>query len=90
MFYGLGRGFSDTSMMPILCQIVSAKYRATGYGFMNLCSTFVGGVMIYASGALRDAHADLSRTFQFSAIGLVVAGLVMLLIKPRRDLETAE
>jgi predicted MFS family arabinose efflux permease len=88
MFYGLGRGFSDTSMMPILCQIVSAKYRATGYGFMNLCSTFVGGIMIYASGALRDAHVDLSRTFQFSAIGLVVAGLVMLLIKPRRDLET--
>ncbi len=75
-------------MMPILCQIVSAKYRATGYGFMNLCSTFVGGVMIYASGALRDAHVGLSRTFQFSAIGLVVAGLVMLLIKPRRDLET--
>lgn len=87
--YGLGRGFSDTSTMPILCQVVSAKYRATGYGFLNLFSTFVGGAMIYASGALRDMHVDLSKTFQASAVGLVVAGLTLLVLKPRRELETA-
>jgi MFS transporter, Spinster family, sphingosine-1-phosphate transporter len=87
LIYGLGRGFSDTSTMPILCQIVSPKYRATGYGFLNLFSTFVGGAMIYAGGALRDAHVDLSRVFQFSAFGLVVAALTLLAIRPNRTTE---
>ena len=85
--YGLGRGFSDTSTMPILCQVVGAKYRATGYGFLNLFSTFVGGAMIYAGGALRDAHVDLSKIFQVSAVGLVIAGLTLLALKPSRELE---
>lgn len=89
LIYGLGRGFSDTSTMPILCQIVSAKYRATGYGFLNLFSTFVGGAMIYAGGALRDADVDLSKIFQFSAVGLVVAGLMLLAIRPNRSTEEA-
>lgn len=87
LVYGLGRGFSDTSTMPILCQIVDRRYRATGYGFLNLFSTFVGGAMIYAGGALRDANVDLSKVFQFSAIGLVVAALSLLLIRPNRDRE---
>ena len=87
LIYGLGRGFSDTSTMPILCQIVSPKYRATGYGFLNLFSTFVGGAMIYAGGALRDAHVDLSKVFQFSAVGLVVAALTLLAIRPNTATE---
>jgi MFS family permease len=87
LIYGLGRGFSDTSTMPILCQIVSPKYRATGYGFLNMFSTLVGGVMIYAGGALRDAHIDLSKVFQFSAGGLVIAGLTLLAIRPNRTTE---
>ncbi len=87
LVYGLGRGFSDTSTMPILCQIVRSKYRATGYGFLNLFSTFMGGAMIYVGGAMRDAHVDLSKVFQFSAVGLVVAGLTLLLIRPNRATE---
>jgi MFS transporter, Spinster family, sphingosine-1-phosphate transporter len=87
VIYGLGRGFSDTSTMPILCQVVSARYRATGYGFLNLFSTFVGGIMIYEGGALRDAQVGLSGIFQAAAVGLVIAGLVLLALKPRRELE---
>ncbi len=87
LIYGLGRGFSDPSTMPILCQVVSPKYPATGYGFLNLFSTFVGGAMIYAGGALRDAHVDLSRTFQLSAIGLVIAALTLLAVRPNRATE---
>lgn len=87
LIYGLGRGFSDTSTMPILCQIVSPQYRATGYGFLNLFSTFVGGAMIYVGGALRDARVDLSKVFQFSAVGLVIAALTLLAIRPNRAIE---
>lgn len=85
LVYGLGRGFSDASTMPILCQIVSPRYRATGYGFLNFFSTFVGGAMIYAGGALKDAGVGLGSIFQFSAAGLVVAALVLLLARPREE-----
>lgn len=84
LVYGLGRGFSDTSTMPILCQVVDPRYRATGYGILNLFSTFVGGIMIYAGGLLRDAGVDLSTVFKISAVGLVVAGFSLLLVRPRR------
>lgn len=87
VIYGLGRGFSDTNTMPILCQVVDKRYRATGYGFMNMFSTFVGGVMIYVGGALRDAQVDLSHVFQFSAFGLVIAAGALLLIRPNRARE---
>lgn len=84
LVYGLGRGFSDTSTMPILCQVVDARYRATGYGFLNLFSTIVGGVMIYVGGAIRDANLPLSTVFQASAICLTIAGLLLLLARPAR------
>lgn len=84
LLYGVARGFSDANVMPILCQIVSSKYRATGYGFLNLFSTFTGGAMIYIGGALRDAHINLSRVFIASAIGLIISGLTMLMVKPTR------
>lgn len=81
LVYGLGRGFSGTSTMPILCHIVRSRYPAAGYGFLNLFSTFAGGATIYVGGALRDGQVNLSKVFQFSAVGLVVAGLTLLLIR---------
>ena len=50
LVYGLARGFSDSNMMPILCQVADPRYRATGYGIMNCFSCITGGVMIYVSG----------------------------------------
>ena len=85
--FGVARGFSDANMMPILCQVADARYRATGYGFMNFCSCLVGGVMIYAGGELKDCQIGLGVTFQFAAAGLFVAALLLLLIRPRREVE---
>src|SRR5204862_6102938 len=34
--FGLGYGMFDANNMPILCQFVSPKYRATAYGLMNM------------------------------------------------------
>jgi sugar phosphate permease len=87
LLYGLARGVSDANTMPILCQIVSDKYRATGYGFLNLFSTFAGGAMIYLGGALRDTRVSLATVFQASAIGLVLAGLTLLAVRPNRPKE---
>jgi MFS family permease len=82
MLYGLMRSFADTNMMPILCLITEPRYRATGYGILNMFACFVGGLTIFAGGALRDAQIDVSRIFQFSAICLAAAAALLLLIKP--------
>lgn len=86
--YGLARGFADANMMPILCQVADPRYRATGYGIMNLCSCLAGGVMIYAGGFLKDRHVDLGTTFQYSAFGLFLAALLLLFVRPRHELES--
>jgi len=87
--FGLARGACDANLMPILCQVVHPRYRATGYGFLNFFSCLAGGLMIYAGGALKDAHIGLGRTFQFAALGAFAAALLLLLVKPRRELESA-
>ncbi len=80
MVFGLTKSFSDANMMPILTLISDRRYRATGYGILNLCSCIVGGITIYAGGALRDAKIDVSTIFRFGAGSLVVCALLLYLI----------
>jgi MFS family permease len=77
MVYGLTRAFSDTNMMPILCMVSDERYRATGYGILNLFSCIVGGIGLYAGGALRDAHVDISLLFHFAAMMMLVCGGIL-------------
>ena len=81
-FYGLTRSFSDANLMPILCQVVDSRYRATGYGLMNFCATAIGGVTIYLGGVLRDAHLNVATLFQTAAAGLLVCALLLLAVRP--------
>lgn len=87
IFYGLGRGFYDANLMPILRQVIDERYSATGYGILNFVGCMVGGVMTYAGGALRDAHVPLGITIQGAAIGIVVTSLMLFFLRrrPRRD-----
>jgi MFS family permease len=80
--FGLARAFADANMMPILCLVSDPRYRATGYGILNLFACVVGGGAIYAGGALRDAHVDPSRIFQFSAASLALCAVLLVFIKP--------
>lgn len=82
--FGLGRGFFDANHMPILRQVADERYSATGYGFLNFISCAAGGIMIYVGGALKDAQVDLSKVFQFSAVGLFFVGAMLFAIKPKR------
>jgi len=85
--FGLARGFADANNMPILCQITPARYRATGYGILNFVGCVLGGAMTYVAGALKDADVGLEKIFQFCAGGVVVAVLLLLLVKPKTQLE---
>ena len=84
IIFGITRTFFDVNLVPILCLVSDPRYRATGIGIISACSCITGGVMIYAVGALRDLHVDLSQVFSYLAVslGLCVALILLIKIKP--------
>ncbi|SDF88314.1 Sugar phosphate permease [Dyadobacter soli] len=83
MVYAFARPFLDANMMPILCMVADQRYLATGYGILNLSSCIVGGIGIYAGGALRDAHVNLSAMFQVAALTMLFCAWLLFRIKPK-------
>ncbi len=83
LIYALTRPFIDANMMPILGMIVDKRYLATGYGFLNLCSCVIGGIGIYAAGALRDGQVNLTLIFQVAALSMVICALLLFRLKPK-------
>lgn len=81
MLYAFTRVFSDTNLMPILCMIADKRYIATGYGVLNMFATIIGGLGIYASGALRDAHVDMSLLFKIAAFTMIICAGLLFLVK---------
>ncbi len=85
--FGIGWGFFDSNNMPILCQIVPTKIRATAYGFMNLVSISCGGFGDWGFGFLRDHGIALNIIFgAFSGIALLSVFIVFS-IRLRKDEE---
>lgn len=85
MAYSATYNFSDSNMMPILCLITDARYRATGYGLLNLFGCAMGGVTIYLGGVLRDSHVGLEHIFEGAAAGMAVCAVLLLCMKPRPE-----
>jgi predicted MFS family arabinose efflux permease len=82
--YGFTRVFSDANLMPILCQVSDSRYRATGYGVLNMFSCIVGGLTVYVGGVLRDAQISVGTLFQCAAGGLLVCGVFMMMVRPSK------
>jgi MFS family permease len=74
VLFGLGRGFYDCNLMPVLCQIVSPKLRATGYGVLNCTSCLAGGAMALGGGFLKD-WIGLGSALELSAVLLMVSAV---------------
>ena len=86
MVYGLTKAFTDANMMPILCMIADQRYRATGYGVLNMCSCIVGGIGLYAGGSLRDADIELGYIFQTASVIMLVCAALLFTLRPgKRD-----
>lgn len=83
--FGLTKAFTDANMMPILTLVADARYRATGYGVLNLCACIVGGATIYAGGALRDARVNVSTIFILGSASVVVCAVLVYRVLPRRS-----
>lgn len=76
--FGFGYGMFDANNMPILCQIVSSKHRATAYGLMNMAGVFAGAFITDLLGKSTDA-GNLGKSFAVLG-GIVVIALVIQLI----------
>ena len=88
-FYGLGFGMFDTNNMPILCQLVPSRFRATGYGLMNFFGIAAGAFLTPLLGRLKDHGVPLATGFAFCAIPAVLAVVLMLSLRPgNRDFGT--
>lgn len=85
MLFGIGFGMFDANNMPILCQIISPKYRATAYGIMNMAGVFGGYAITRILGSSMDA-GHLGADFSKLAV-IVLAAIVILLVflKPRKE-----
>lgn len=75
--FGFGFGMFDANNMPILCQFVSSKYRATAYGLMNMVGVFAGAFITDLLGRSTDA-GNLGKGFALLA-GIVLAALIVQL-----------
>jgi MFS family permease len=87
LMFGLGWGFFDCNNMPILSQIARPGLRATGYGIMNLVSISCGGFADWGFGVLRDRHVPLHLIFGVFASVAVISIVLVLLIRPRKNLD---
>jgi ACS family D-galactonate transporter-like MFS transporter len=83
LFFGLGFGMFDVNNMPILCQFVSSRYRATGYGFMNLVGISSGALITSLLGKSADS-GSLGRGFIMMIIPVLIAIVLQIVVlKPK-------
>ncbi|QNL51557.1 MFS transporter [Olivibacter sp. SDN3] len=82
MLFAFTRIFTDGNMMPILCLITDRRYRATGYGVLNLFSCLIGGLGIYIGGIMRDAAINLSVLFQIATLIILSCAFLLYRIRP--------
>ena len=85
MIFALAKSFIDTNMMPILCLVIDSRYRATGYGVLNLVACIIGGFGLYAGGVLRDSQVNLSTIYQIAALTMVISLVLLAIVKPRSE-----
>ena len=85
LLFGVGYGIFDANNMPILCQFVSAKHRATAYGIMNMTGVFAGAAVTELLGRWTDG-GNLGLGFALlSVVVLVALGLQLYFLRPNTD-----
>lgn len=75
ILFGIGFGMFDTNNMPILCQFVPARLRATAYGFMNMVGVFAGAAVTQVLGKFKN---EGSFGFGFAVLAIFVLAAVIL------------
>lgn len=85
LLFGIGYGIFDTNNMPILCQFVSHKQRATAYGVMNMIGVSAGAFITHLLGRWGDS-GNLEAGFAMLAIVVAIAlGVQLYFLRPKTD-----
>ena len=85
LLFGIGYGIFDANNMPILCQFVSARQRATAYGIMNMTGVFAGALITDLLGQWTDG-GNLGMGFAMLAIVVAAALCAQLyFLRPKTD-----
>lgn len=85
LFFGVGYGMFDANNMPILCQFVPARLRATAYGIMNMIGVVSGALCTQVLGKLADS-GRLGLSFAILGLILLLAFTVQIAgLNPKTD-----
>lgn len=83
--FGVGYGMFDTNNMPILCQFVPSRQRASAYGLMNMTGVFAGAVITKTLGHWAEG-GNLGVGFALMSALLVLAlSLQLIILRPKTD-----
>lgn len=75
--FGFGFGMFDANNMPILCQFVGPKKRATAYGMMNMMGVFAGAFVTDWLGKSSDG-GKLGNDIALLAVIVAIAVIIQL------------
>ena len=75
--FGFGFGMFDANNMPIMCQFVASKYRATAYGLMNMVGVFSGAIITNILGKSSD-KGSMGQDFIFLGLIVILALIIQL------------
>ncbi len=67
----------------ILCQVASARFRATGYGLLNFFGIASGALLTPLLGKLKDSGVPLAVSFAYCAVPALLAAVLMVLLRPK-------
>lgn len=85
VLFGIGFGMFDANNMPILCQFVSVRQRATAYGVMNMVGVFAGAMITSVLGSWSD-DGNLGMGFALLAAVVAIAVVIQLYsLHPKTD-----
>ncbi len=82
LIFGLGYGMFDTNNMPILCQFVPSRLRATAYGFMNMVGVAMGALCTTLLGKIPNLGLSFAILGGVTAVALV---LQLTILRPTTD-----
>ncbi|MEO6682613.1 MAG: MFS transporter [Ginsengibacter sp.] len=83
--FGIGFGMFDANNMPILCQFVPRKLRATAYGIMNMVGVFFGALITDILGRSTD-EGNLGNDFALlGGVVLIVLIIQLVFLRPKHQ-----
>ena len=82
LIFGLGYGMFDTNNMPILCQFVPSRLRATAYGLMNMVGVAMGALCTQLLGRIPNLGLSFAVLGGVTALALI---LQLTILRPTTD-----